>query len=63
MLCFFKVEKGVNVNIQDDKGYTPIITATQYGHIALVSYLVSRNANLKIEDINGDNPLHWVITA
>ena len=49
----------MNINVQDSKGYTPLITACQYGHLALVAFLVSRGANLELEDKNGDTALHW----
>ncbi len=54
------VETGANVDIVDKKGFTPLITATQFGHVALVAYLVGRGARLECEDLNGDNALHWV---
>lgn len=51
------------MNIVDKKGFTPLITATQFGHVALVAYLVGRGARLECEDLNGDNSLHWVIQS
>jgi hypothetical protein len=33
---------GVDVNAKDGKGYTPLIVASQYGHIPLVSFLVGK---------------------
>jgi hypothetical protein len=56
----FQVDKGVYINAKDNKGYTPMITACQYGHVALVAFLVSRGARIEAEDSNGDNALHWV---
>ena len=59
-VCIFSVEKGVDINAQDNKGYTPLITSCQYGQIANVAFLVSRNAKIDIEDVNSDTALHWV---
>lgn len=55
------VEKGANINHQDNKGYTPLITASQNGHVTVIAYLVSRGAKLDLEDCNGDNALHWAV--
>lgn len=49
------------MNVADKKGFTPLITAAQFGHVALVAYLVSRGAKIELEDLNGDNALHWVL--
>lgn len=54
------VEKGIDINFQDKRGYTPILSACMYGHQALVAFLVSRGAKLEIDDSNGDSCLHWV---
>jgi ankyrin repeat protein len=45
--------------VVDKKGYTPLITASQYGQVSLVCFLVSKGAKLEKEDVNGDNALHW----
>jgi len=49
----------LDINSQDARGYTPIMSACQYGHQALVAFLVSRGAKLEIEDKMGDTCLHW----
>jgi uncharacterized protein len=57
----FTVDKGVDINARDGKGYTPLITSSQYGHLTVVAYLISRGACIDSEDVSGDTALHWVI--
>lgn len=52
---------GEDINARDSKGYTPLITCAQYGHIPCVSFMIRKGANLELEDQNGDNAMHWVI--
>lgn len=54
----------MDVNIQDDSGYTPLHAACSYGHIELVQSLVQHHeANINIQDNDGDAPLHLAETV
>ena len=48
-----------DVNATDANGCTPLIIATQYGHIEAVAYLIKNGADLYAKDYNGDTALHW----
>lgn len=44
---------GVNINEKDYKGDSPIIIASQNGHVDIVDLLLSKGANANDEDVNG----------
>jgi ankyrin repeat protein len=46
-LFLHKVQHGENVNVPDKKGYTPLITSAQYGHIPLCSFLIGIFVDVK----------------
>ncbi|XP_078532927.1 uncharacterized protein LOC144818921 [Lissotriton helveticus] len=53
------LKAGVSLEVEDQKGCTPLITAAQYGQTALCCYLISKGAKLHACDSDGDNALHW----
>ncbi|XP_066429869.1 uncharacterized protein [Eleutherodactylus coqui] len=53
------VKSGVCVDVEDQKGCTPLITAAQYGHTALCCYLIGKGAKVHLCDLEGDTALHW----
>ena len=48
---------GIDINAQDEAGFSPIHAATSYGHVALLEYLISQGANVNLRDADGDTPL------
>ncbi|RYO97631.1 hypothetical protein DL764_007268 [Monosporascus ibericus] len=42
--------EAANVNCVDSLGYTPLITAAQYGHGAIVEHLLQKDANINQQD-------------
>ncbi|XP_045419143.1 histone-lysine N-methyltransferase EHMT1 isoform X8 [Lemur catta] len=44
----------MDVNCQDDGGWTPMIWATEYKHVDLVKLLLSRGSDINIRDNDGD---------
>ncbi|XP_069600029.1 uncharacterized protein [Ranitomeya imitator] len=53
------VKAGVSIDVEDQKGCTPLITAAQYGHTALCCYLIGKGAKVYVCDLEGDTALHW----
>ncbi|XP_036382020.1 histone-lysine N-methyltransferase EHMT1a [Megalops cyprinoides] len=51
----------LEVNCQDDGGWTPLIWATEYKHIDLVKMLLSRGADVNIRDKEENVGLHWAV--
>ncbi|XP_064637705.1 putative ZDHHC-type palmitoyltransferase 5 [Lineus longissimus] len=52
-------QAGVELDVMDNKGCTPLIVACQYGKTMLAGYLMGKGARLQIVDRDGDNALHW----
>jgi ankyrin repeat protein len=53
----FIENQGVDVNAQDEHGYSPIHAAASYGQQALLGYLISKGADVNLRDADGDTPL------
>ncbi|KAM4664875.1 histone-lysine N-methyltransferase EHMT1 isoform 2-T2 [Discoglossus pictus] len=53
----------MDVNCQDDGGWTPMIWATEYKHVELVKLLHSKGADINIRDNEENICLHWAAFA
>ena len=54
--------RGCDINVSDDKGYTPIHNACNNGHLSVVEYLSSKpQCNLEVLDNTGHQPLHYAL--
>ncbi|KAM9794895.1 histone-lysine N-methyltransferase EHMT1 isoform 3-T3 [Syngnathus typhle] len=49
----------VNINCQDDGGWTAMIWATEYKHVNQVKLLLSKGADISIRDKEENICLHW----
>ncbi|XP_051907028.1 histone-lysine N-methyltransferase EHMT1-like isoform X2 [Hippocampus zosterae] len=49
----------VNINCQDDGGWTAMIWATEYKHVNQVKLLLSKGADISIRDKEENIVLHW----
>ena len=52
------IDQGINVNIQDDDGWTPLHYAHAYNSVDCVKILLDSGAKKDIQDNNGETPLH-----
>ena len=51
------LEKGTDVNLQDDDGQTPIMIACREGHMDIANILIKSNASVNLSDKAGSTPL------
>ena len=51
------IHKGVDVNVQDERGMTPLMLASQAGHVDLVAKFIEAGANNNIQSNSGDTAL------
>ncbi|KEP52195.1 ankyrin [Rhizoctonia solani 123E] len=57
-------EQGVSPNAADDViGYTPMHAASSYGHIQILTYLISKGGDVNVTDEEGDTPLFTAETV
>ncbi|XP_062816509.1 histone-lysine N-methyltransferase EHMT1 isoform X3 [Anolis carolinensis] len=49
----------MDVNCQDDGGWTPMIWATEYKHVELVKLLLAKGSDINIRDNEENICLHW----
>ena len=50
------IEYGVDINIRDDEGFTPLQKATAFGHSNIVKFLLERGADANREADEGSTP-------
>jgi len=53
------LEHGADLESKDGAGCTPLLIASQYGHVNLVAYLLQKGANGQAVDHSRDSALHW----
>ncbi len=52
-----ELESGVDVNVRNSRGYTPLMYASYSGNLEIVQYLVENGANIEEKNTYGDPPL------
>lgn len=53
------LSSGVDLEVKDERGWTPLLIATANGKGNLAQLLINSGARLIARDINGYTPLHW----
>lgn len=48
-----------HINVQNERGWTPLIVATYYGHKEIVKWLIANGADIEITNYNGTNLLMY----
>jgi len=56
--CWSCVEKGAEINCQDDAGQTPVYHAASHESTRCMEYLLQQGANVNIADEKGVTPAH-----
>ncbi len=52
------IEKGAEIDLQNDKGVTPLMSAASSGNIEAVQALMTKKANINLQNNDGDTALH-----
>ena len=55
------IENGININIQNDLGESPLHLASANGKRDIVKYLVEKGANIDLQDKQGQTPVFFVV--
>jgi ankyrin repeat protein len=53
------IDQGVDLNVQDEYGYTALIWAASYSNPDMVKLLLDAGADDEITDIDKHNALYW----
>ncbi|KAE8878125.1 hypothetical protein PF005_g14068 [Phytophthora fragariae] len=56
---FLLEQAKASVNVQDDAGWTPLMSAASAGHGDIVGLLLSKGADANLANENGQIPLHY----
>jgi len=57
------LEAGVNTELANERGWTPIMLAVFNGHDEIVNLLIKYKANVHARDLHENTPLHWCADA
>ena len=53
------LEAGVNPELANERGWTPIMLAVFNGHDEVISLLIKHKGNVHAHDLHNNTPLHW----
>lgn len=53
------LSSGANVDICDERGWTPLMISSFNGNAEIARLLINRGANIHIKDKSGYSPIHW----
>ena len=53
------LSSGINLEVKDERGWTPLMIAAANGQEKLTQLLINHGARLTARDVNGFTPLHW----
>ena len=55
----YLIEKGADIEAQNQYQYTPLHIACLKGHLEIVQYLIEKRANIEAKNKNQKTPLHF----
>lgn len=59
---FLLVRYGMNIELKDESGFTPLYLSCMLGDVKLVQFFLKNNANVNVVDnFNKKTPLNWII--
>ena len=56
-----ELDKGVDVNTEDEFGFTPLHFAAIKGYKEIAELLIAKGADVNTKDVDGKTPLDWAI--
>ena len=56
-------QSSTDINIEDDNQWTPLLLAAHERLWSMVECLVGWGSVLNVTDVNGDTPLHFVVSS
>ena len=59
----FLLNAGVNINAQDGDGATPLMLATQHGHVSMIRFLLKQGAMVEVKDTSNRTALILAVAA
>ena len=57
----FLEAKGADINLKDNRGYTPLLVAASRENVEVVKFLIQKGADVNAEDNNGYTALHRAV--
>ena len=60
-LLFLKFQGQANMEIRNNRQQTPLLLAVSQGHMSIIELLVSKGADVHVEDEDGDTCLHLAL--
>ena len=57
------LQEGVDINAQDENGYSALHAAVSYDHLELVKFLLANGAAISLADQDGDQAIHLCESA
>lgn len=55
------IEDGVDINIKDEHGESPLFHAVFYGMLEMCEFLLENGAKVNAKSHIGKNALHWAV--
>jgi hypothetical protein len=56
------LSKGLDVNLTDHSGATPLHSASSRGEVSMVEFLLQNRADAKARDKDGLTPMDWAVS-
>ena len=63
LICKYLIKKGIDVDVRDDDGWTPLHNAVKGNSLKAINALISCNATVDAENNRGETPLYYAAAA
>lgn len=55
------IMKGIDLNVIDEYGFTPLIQAAIVNDLSIAKLLIQNHADVNLQDLTGNTALHWAV--